>query len=82
MNGRPRRVPASRPLPRHPYRDSAILNAALACALLLLAWLTGGELERAVLVAAGFFLVATAWNWWRFRQRATAQALREPRARE
>ena len=29
--------------------------------------LTGGDLARAALVAAGFFVAATAWSWWRFR---------------
>jgi membrane protein implicated in regulation of membrane protease activity len=57
------------PIPKHPYRDSVIANAALAGLLLLVAWLTGGDLTTALMVAAGFFVLATAWNWWRFRRR-------------
>jgi hypothetical protein len=57
------------PIPKRPFRDSAIVNGVLAALLLLVAWLTGGSLARAVIYAIGFFLIATAWNWWRFRQR-------------
>ena len=63
------RGPGGPKLPRHPYRDSAILNAVLAGLLLLIAWLTGGELRTAAIVAVAFFVLATAWNWWRFRRR-------------
>ena len=77
MSPRERGTREERPLPQHPYRDSAILNAVLACALLLLAWLTGGELGRALAVAIGFFAIATAWNWWRFRQRIAARGISE-----
>jgi hypothetical protein len=41
----------------------------LAVLLLVIAWATGGDVVRAVVVAAVFFLVATAWSWWRFRNR-------------
>jgi hypothetical protein len=37
---------------------------------------TGGDLVRAVLVAVGFFVLANAWSWyrWRERQREERQA--------
>jgi hypothetical protein len=70
------------PVPKHPYRDSAIVNTGLAGRILLIAWLTGGDLTTAVFVAAGFFVIATAWNWWRFRQRLAAQDAAERRAPE
>ena len=38
------------------------------------AWLTGGDLSVAVIVAIAFFLLATAWSWWRFRQRIADHA--------
>jgi membrane protein implicated in regulation of membrane protease activity len=57
------------PLPKRPYRDSALLNAALAVILVVFAWLTGGDVLVALAVGAAFFVVATAWSWWRFRQR-------------
>jgi hypothetical protein len=70
------------PVPKHPYRDSAIVNAVLAGLILLIAWLTGGDLPTAVVVAAAFFVIATGWNWWRFRQRLAAQAAAERKAPE
>jgi membrane protein implicated in regulation of membrane protease activity len=57
------------PLPKRPYRDSALLNVALAAIVVVFAWLTGGDVVKAVAVGAAFFVVATAWSWWRFRQR-------------
>jgi membrane protein implicated in regulation of membrane protease activity len=69
------------PIPKHPYRDSVIVNAGLSVLLLLIAWLTGGDLSTALVVAVAFFLVATAWNWWRFSRRIAereAQSRRPP----
>ena len=57
------------PLPKHPYRGSAILYASMAVILVVVAVLTGADVLRAVLVAALFFVAATAWSWFRFRQR-------------
>ncbi len=57
------------PLPKHPYRDSVLFHLALAGMIVLVAWLTGGSLERAIVYAAGFFVLATAWSWWRWRKR-------------
>ena len=75
------RGPGGSKLPKHPYRDSAIMNAVLAGLLLLIAWATGGDVREAALVAVAFFLIATAWNWWRFRRRIAedeAQIRRPP----
>ncbi len=70
MRRRRRRAPLFElPLPKRPYRDSALMNAVLSACLVLVAYLTGGRLERALVFAAGFFVVATAWSWWRFRAR-------------
>jgi membrane protein implicated in regulation of membrane protease activity len=68
--------PAEVPVPKRPYRDSAILYGVLALAIVLVAWLTGGGLVRAVVVALAFFVVATAWSWWRFRERLQRDAER------
>ena len=54
---------------RHPYRAVALLHAGLAVVILALAGLTGGDLTRAVGFAAGYFVIATGWSWFRFRQR-------------
>ena len=66
------------PVPKHPYRDSAIVNAVLAALLLVAAWATGGELGRALIYALAFFAIATTWNWWRFRKRIEREAAAEP----
>jgi hypothetical protein len=62
------------PPPPRAYRGSAILHGVLALAILLVAALTGGGLLRALLVASAYFVVATAWTWFRFRQRETRAA--------
>jgi membrane protein implicated in regulation of membrane protease activity len=56
-------------LPKRPYRDSVILNVVLAALIVLISWATGGDLGRALVFASLYFVVATAWAWWRFRQR-------------
>jgi hypothetical protein len=61
-------------MPKHPFRDSAVVNGVLSVLLLVVAWLTGGSVVRALFYAVGFFLIATAWNWWRFRQRLEREA--------
>ena len=59
----------SGPLPRLPYRYSVMLIFGLACLIVLIAWATGGDLGRALVFAALYFVIATAWAWWRSRQR-------------
>ena len=65
---RPRLGPPP-PLPKRPYRDSLLINFALAIVILVIARLTDGDFGRAIAFAVGYFVLATAWNWWRFRQR-------------
>jgi 4-hydroxybenzoate polyprenyltransferase len=65
-----------RPLPRRPYRDSAILYGVLAGVVLIFSLLTGSDLARALIVAVAFFVAATAWSWFRFRQRLAAERRR------
>jgi hypothetical protein len=57
------------PPPRHPYRNSAIFHLVLAGIIVVVAWATAGGLGRAVGFAAGFFVIATSWSWWRWRER-------------
>ena len=57
------------PLPKRPYRDSLLMNVVLALVILGFAQLTGGDFVRAIAVAVVYFVLATAWSWWRFRQR-------------
>ena len=67
------------PLPKRPFRDSAIFYGVLAVLFVLVVWATGGAVlprwddqQREVgglLIAMLFFVVATGYSWWRFRQR-------------
>jgi Flp pilus assembly protein TadB len=62
---------SSRPLPKHPYRDSALLYGALAVLVVVIAVATGGGFVRALVYAVVVFFIATAWSWrsWRNRER-------------
>jgi drug/metabolite transporter (DMT)-like permease len=57
------------PPPRQPYRASALFHGFLAVVILLFAAITGGDAGSALAIAAGYFVVATGWSWFRFRQR-------------
>ena len=59
----------SPPPPKRLYRDSVLLNLVLAGLIVLISWATGGGLGRAVVFASLYFVLATAWAWWRFKQR-------------
>lgn len=61
--GSPRRLPA------HPYRDSAIVYGILAAVVVGVTALTDGNLGAALIIAPLLFVVATAYSWWRLRQR-------------
>jgi Flp pilus assembly protein TadB len=63
-----------RPVPRHPYRDTAILYAVLAGLVIGVTALTGGDLRRAVIVACLLFVGATAYSWWRWHSRIRERA--------
>ena len=71
MSPRRRRRPFAPdlPVPKRPFRDSAIFYAVLAALVVVFAWATGGGIGRALVIAAIFFVAATAWSWWRFRVR-------------
>ena len=62
-----------RPIPAHPYRDTALVYGCMAGVLVVVAALTGGDLLQAALGAAAFFAVATAWTWWKFHRRIKAR---------
>ena len=57
-------------LPRHPYRAAVIFHGCLAALIVVLAWATGGDRMKGLEIALAYFVAATAWSWWRFRQRA------------
>jgi membrane protein implicated in regulation of membrane protease activity len=68
--------------PTHPYRDSAVFYVVLGAIIVGVALLTGGSLTRALIYAGVFFVLATSWSWWKWRQRLAAQAAEEERRRE
>jgi Flp pilus assembly protein TadB len=73
----------NRSVPKHPYRDSAVLYAILAVLVVVVAAATGGGVGRAVVFAAAAFLLATAWSWrnWRNRLREEEMRKQEERSR-
>ena len=65
------------PLSKRPYRETVMVYAGLALTIVLFAWLTGGRIRKAIIIAAAFFVVATAWSFrvWRNKLReADAEA--------
>jgi Flp pilus assembly protein TadB len=61
-----------RSLPKHPYRDTALVYGGMSVVVVVVAALTGGDVGTAAVIAALFFVVATLWTWrnWRSRLRA------------
>jgi membrane protein DedA with SNARE-associated domain len=67
------------PVPKRPFRDSAIFYGVLSVLFVLVVWATGGAVlprwddqQREIgglLIALLFFVVATGYSWWRFQQR-------------
>ena len=66
-------------VPKHPYRDSALVYAGLASLVVVLALVTGGSIVRALVAAALVFVAATLWSWrmWRNRLRGNDAAPNE-----
>jgi hypothetical protein len=54
-----------------------MLHAVLACVILVIAAISGGDIVKAFVVAIAYFVVATGWSWFRFRQRESRTAGRE-----
>ena len=67
------------PLPRHPYRNTIIFHLVLAGVIVLVAWVTGGGIARAVGFAVGYFVLATAYSTWRWRQRLAEERRKQER---
>ena len=65
------------PPPRQPYRGAVVFHGVLAALIVLVAALSGGDVQKALIVAIAYFVVATAWTWARFRQRER-RAERQP----
>jgi hypothetical protein len=63
-----------RTVPKHPYRDSAIVYAVLAGVVVGVTALTGGNMRAALIIAPLLFVVATGYSWWRWRRREREEA--------
>jgi Flp pilus assembly protein TadB len=59
---------------KRPYRDTFLVYGVLAVIVVIVAWVTGGSLGRAVVVALIFFGAATLWNVYRLRTRKQGDA--------
>ena len=62
------------PTPKHPYRDSMLVYGFFAALVVLLAWITGGSVGKAALVAVVVWAAATIWSIARWRQRLQREA--------
>ena len=79
---RPRRLQwgvPEQPPPKHPYRDTLLVYAVFAVLIVVVAWLTGGGVRRAAVIAILFYVVASVWSVsrWRTRLREEAERARE-----
>ena len=61
--------PKRTPLPKRPFRDSAILYAAITIVFVLFVFITGGKMSVAIPVALACFVLATGYAWWKLKQR-------------
>jgi heme O synthase-like polyprenyltransferase len=62
-----------RPLPKHPYRDSAFIYGGMAVVLFAVVVATGGTVVRGILAAVAVFVAATLYSWWRWHGRLRKQ---------
>jgi Flp pilus assembly protein TadB len=62
------------PPPKHPFRDTLLVYAGLAVIVVLVAWVTGGSLRKAIVVAVVFYVLASLWSVWRLRGQQRARA--------
>ncbi len=66
-----------RPLPKHPYRDTALVYGGMSSIVVVVALVTDGDLTKAIFIAVSFFVVATLWTWRNWRNRLRAQRTRD-----
>jgi membrane protein implicated in regulation of membrane protease activity len=64
------------PPPKHPYRDTLVIYAVFSVLIVVVAWLTGGGVARAAVIAVVFYVVASAWSVSRWRRRLREEAAR------
>ena len=54
---------------RRPYRDAALAYSGLGVVVIVIAYATGSSFLRSFLGGFAAAVLATAWTWWRLRQR-------------
>jgi positive regulator of sigma E activity len=59
---------------KSPVRDTLLVYGVLSLIILLVAWLTGGSLGRALVIVPIFYVIASAWTIQRLRARARREA--------
>jgi Na+/H+ antiporter NhaD/arsenite permease-like protein len=59
----------TKPIPKRPFRDSALFYAGVAIVFVVIVAITGGNLMLGIPVALACFVIATGYAWWKFRQR-------------
>jgi hypothetical protein len=67
----------ARRIPRHPYRDSAVVYAILAGVYIGLTALTDGNVRNSLIIGAALFVAATAYAWWRWHERIKRRGVEE-----
>jgi len=77
VSGRNGRDPARR-RSSHPYRDSALAYGGLGVVVVIVAYASGSGLLRSVVGGLAAFMLATAWTWWRMRQRERSPERQTP----
>ena len=64
------------PVPKHPYRDTILVYGFFAVLVVVLAWVTGGNIGTAVVIAVVCWVAASVWGIARWRQRIQREAAR------
>ena len=57
--------------------EELVVYGVLSVIILLVAWLTGGSLGRALVIVPVFYVIASAWTIQRLRARARREAAKE-----
>jgi Flp pilus assembly protein TadB len=71
-------TPSGTSTPKRPYRDTALVYGGMALVIVVIAYLTGGSVLNAVLIAGAFFVIATLWSWRNWRNRLRAERAKTP----
>jgi hypothetical protein len=70
------------PVPKHPYRDSMLVYGFFAVLVVLLAWITGGPIGKAVVIATVVWAAASIWSIVRWRQQLRREAAERAEAED